>query len=96
MEKPEHERETTSADHDEKQFQSDTEKLARRHLEDPNHVITDEELKNVRVGMTPPPDQPTEEAIRDSKDKIADHKSDNEDDTIPGGQKMTPWDVIGP
>ena len=76
--------------------QSDAEKLVHRHLTDPNHVITDEEMKNIRVGMSSAPDQPTEEAIREAKDKIADHKSDSEDDTTPGGQKMTPWDVIGP
>jgi len=35
-------------------FESDTQKIVRRHLEDPNHVITDEDLKNIRVGMTPP------------------------------------------
>ena len=77
-------------------FQSDTEKLAQRHLADPNHVITDEEMKSIRVGMTPPPDVPTEEAIRNAEEKIADHKSDSEEDNIPGGQKMTPWDVVGP
>lgn len=80
----------------EEPFQSDAEKLARRHMADPSHVITDEELQSIRVGMTPPPDRPTEEAIRDAKDKIADHKADSEEDTTPGGQKMTPWDLIGP
>ncbi|HEV7332453.1 MAG TPA: hypothetical protein VGN63_15555 [Flavisolibacter sp.] len=80
----------------EQPFQSDTEKLAQRHLKDPDHVITDEEMQNIRVGMTPPPDAPTEEAIRDAKEKAADHKADNDGDTTPGAQKITPWDVIGP
>jgi hypothetical protein len=35
-------------------FESDTQKIVRRHLEDPNHVITEEELKNIRIGMIPP------------------------------------------
>jgi hypothetical protein len=35
-------------------FESDTQRIVRRHLEDPNHVITDEDLKSIRVGMTPP------------------------------------------
>ena len=76
-------------------FESDAHKLAQEHLADPNHVITDEALRNIKVGVTPAvPDKPTEEAIEDAEDKIADHKADSEDDTIPGGQKMTPWDTI--
>lgn len=34
-------------------FQSDTQKLMHRHLQDKDHVITDEELKSLRVGMAP-------------------------------------------
>jgi hypothetical protein len=77
-------------------FESDAEKLAHRHLSDPDHVITEEEMKSIRVGMPSAPDQPTEEAIRESNEKIADHKADSDDDTTPGAQKITPWDVIGP
>lgn len=75
-------------------FQSDAEKLANKHLADPDHVITDEEFANVRVGMTPPPDSPTKEAVNEAEDRAADHKSDKEDDTLPGAQKITPWDVV--
>jgi hypothetical protein len=75
-------------------FESDTQKIVRRHLSDPNHVITDEEIASVRVGMTPPHDAPTQQAIDDADDRIADKKSINEDDTLPGAQKSTPWDVI--
>ena len=77
-------------------FQTDSEKLVQRHLEDPNHVITEEDMQKIRVGMTPPPDAPTEEAIRESEDRVADHKTENEEDTTPGSQKVTPWDVIDP
>ena len=35
-------------------LESDTQKIVRRHLEDPNHVITEEELKNIRIGITLP------------------------------------------
>jgi hypothetical protein len=75
-------------------FESDTQKVVRRHLADPNHVITDEEIANVRVGMTPPPDAPTQQAVKDAADRIADDKIDSEEDTLPGAQKSTPWDVI--
>jgi hypothetical protein len=81
---------------EQQRFESDTQKIVHRHLEDQNHVITDEEIASVRVGMSPPPDGPTQQAIKDAEDRIADDKSDKEDDTIPGAQKMTPWDTIDP
>ena len=76
-------------------FQSDAEKLANKHLADPDHVITDEEFASIRVGVTPAiPDEPTRQAIDDGEDRIADKESNDEDDTIPGAQKMTPWDIV--
>ena len=74
-------------------FESDVQKLMRRHMSDPDHVISDEEMQNVRVGMSPPPDEPTQQAINEANDRIADRKADDEDDTLPGAQKMTPWDL---
>lgn len=76
-------------------FESDTQKLVRQHMEDPNHQITEEEIASVRIGMTPPIDAPTQQAVRDAEDRIADKKADSEEDTLPGTQKSTPWDVIG-
>lgn len=95
MEKQDKEREVAQ-DPPKQAFESDAEKISHRHLSDPNHVITEEEMKQIKVGMTPPPDAPTEEAIRDGENRIADHKADKEDDITPGGQKMTPWDLLGP
>ena len=74
-------------------FQSDTQRLVQKHLSDPEHEITNEELANVRVGMSPGPDAPTQQAIRESDERVADSKTDSEDDTLPGAQKITPWDV---
>ncbi|MBB1285112.1 hypothetical protein HRH25_12075 [Flavisolibacter sp. BT320] len=93
MEKRTQENETPKQD---QAFQTDSEKLVQRHLEDPNHVITEEDMQKIRVGVTPPPDGPTEEAIEESEDRIADRKAESEDDTIPGSQKVSPWDVIDP
>lgn len=75
-------------------FESDAKKLADRHLADPDHVITDEDMRNIRVGVTPPPDEPTQEAIDQADEKIADRKTTDEDKTLPGSQKITPWDVV--
>lgn len=75
------------------EFQTDTQRLMRKHMADQNHVITDEDLAKVRVGMSPGPDEPTKEAIKEADDRIADKKTLNEDETLPGAQKITPWDV---
>lgn len=80
------------------QFISDTQKIVRRHLENQHDVITEDDIRNVRVGMTPPMDEATLEAIREREEdeKIADKKTTDEDETIPGNEKITPWDIIAP
>ncbi|HZH65618.1 MAG TPA: hypothetical protein VEY10_12065 [Flavisolibacter sp.] len=35
------------------QYESDTKQIVRRHLSDPNHVITEEEIASIRIGRTP-------------------------------------------
>ena len=82
------------AEENAERFQSDAERLANKHLADPNHVITDEELASIRIGMTPPPDVPTRQAVDEAGDRVSDRKLDKEDDTLPGAQKITPWDVV--
>ena len=81
---------------DNQPFETDAEKIVRKHMEDPNHQISEEEFASVRIGMTPPPDAPTEEAIEKAEDneKVADRKTINEDDIVPGAEKATPWDTI--
>ena len=72
-----------------KKFKSDTAKVVDRHLKDPNHQITEEEIRNVRVGMTPPmnDDLPAQD------EKVADRKK-TDDETLPGSQAITPWDTL--
>jgi len=74
--------------------ESDANKLADKHLADPNHIITDEDMQKIKVGVTGEADEPTKQAVKEAEDRIADHKSDSEEDTTPGAQKATPWDVI--
>lgn len=88
---------------DEERFESDTQKLTRKHMEDENHQFTDEEIKNLRVGMSPPVlDEATEVRFEDEdaadrvEDKfIGDKKNDSSDDDT-AGKKITPWDTIDP
>lgn len=75
---------------------SDAKKLADKHLSDPNHVITEEDMSKIKVGVTGAADAPTKQAVKEAEDRIADSESDSEDDTTPGAQKMTPWDTINP
>jgi hypothetical protein len=86
--------ENNNADENNERFESDTQKVVRRHLENEDDVITDEDIRNVRVGMTPPLDEPTKAAVRESEERAADRKASNE--TAPGEQKITPWDVVEP
>lgn len=79
----------------EERFLSDTQKVVQRHLADEDDVISEEDIRNVRVGMTPPLDE-TARDVPDADEHVADHKADSEEDTTPGAQKVTPWDVIEP
>ncbi|MGN6399539.1 MAG: hypothetical protein ACTHMD_03735 [Flavisolibacter sp.] len=91
-------RNDNNEEQNEESFESDTQKIVRRHLENKDDVITDEDIRNVRIGMTPPLDAPTEEAVREweGNEKVADKKAIDEDETMPGEQEITPWDVITP
>lgn len=83
-------------------FESDTQKLVRRHLEDPDHQITDEEMQNMRVGMSPTNlDEATEarlkgdDAIEEVEEKELGDRNIEEDENT-SGDKITPWDTIDP
>lgn len=76
------------------QPESDAKKLAAKHLADPNHIITEEEMRSIRVGVVSAPDEPTKQAVKEGKDRIADTEATNEGELAPGAQKSTPWDVI--
>lgn len=75
-------------------FESDAKKLSDEHMADPNHIITEEDMRKIKIGVTGAADAPTKEAVKEAEDRIADRKADSEDDVIPGAEKTTPWDVI--
>lgn len=81
-------------------FESDTQKIVRKHLEDPDHQITDEEMQNIRVGMTPPEFSEAtnarlegEEAIEQVEKKIVGDEEQIEEDKNTRNDKLNPWDV---
>lgn len=71
------------------QFESDTQRLVRQHMEDKDHVISEEDMKNMQVGMTPPVDGEVEEEITEWQKRV-NERDDNK------GQQVTPWDTIDP
>lgn len=79
-------------------FLSDTQRIVHRHLENKDDIITEEDIASVRVGMLPPPDEPTERAIEEFEDKARDRGKidDEEDGLLPGEQKVSPWDTLDP
>ncbi|HTM93179.1 MAG TPA: hypothetical protein VL095_12220 [Flavisolibacter sp.] len=82
-------------------FESDTQKIMRRHLENKDDIITDEDIANIRVGMVPPEfDRATEsrfegdEAREEVENEITgETKEINKDENLDEGQ-ITPWDTI--
>jgi len=84
-------------------FESDTQKIVRRHLEDPDHVITEEEMKNIRVGMTPPLDGETtyermknEDLVEEEEERLIGDTDDIEESKNDKDNRVTPWDTIDP
>ena len=84
-------------------FESDTQKIIRRHLENENDVITDEDIANVRVGMVPPEfDRSTVVRFEDNeaREEVEDDLTGGtigmgKDENLDEGQ-ISPWDTIDP
>lgn len=80
-----------------KPAETDSAEIVRRHLEDENHQITDEDIRNVRVGAKD--DEPvTIGAEAEARFAEDDSKEDAEDEDLdapdPKDKPVTPWDVI--
>lgn len=56
--------------------------LLEKHLKDPNHAVTDEELKNLKVGSTPE-DTDVLKETKTKEDELRHHSPPN------------PYDVLG-
>ena len=94
---------TNSTTNGEERPLTDTQKIVRRHLENENDVITDEDIANVRIGMTPADlDEATEarfkgeDAIEEEEEDILGDIDKIEEDENTKNKKITPWDTIEP
>jgi hypothetical protein len=66
-------------------FESDTQKIIHRHLQNKDDIITDDDIRNVRIGLTPPtPDTPA----------LARFAEEGENDEEPKNNPVTPWDIV--
>jgi len=83
-------------------FESDTQRIIHRHLENKDDIITDEDIASVRIGMIPSEfDEATEARFenetRENAEKNLLNGTENmdTDENLSEGQ-ITPWDTIDP
>lgn len=74
------------------QFESDTQRIIHRHLENKDDIISEEDIRNVRVGMVPPEtlstDSEREEEIEDQVVPV-----NNSENKEPNDEPLTPYDM---
>ncbi|MGE5521906.1 MAG: hypothetical protein ACM3VS_18430 [Candidatus Dadabacteria bacterium] len=74
------------------QFESDTQKIVHRHLSDKEDIISEEDIRNVRVGMVPPDAISTDEEKEEKTEEIISNTEDN-NEKDPNDEPLTPWDI---
>lgn len=81
----------------EDRFETDAQRIVRRHLENEDDVITDEDLRSVRIGQVIP-DETNEEGEENLEELIeeAEKKNPNksDEDVKPTDDPITPWDTV--
>lgn len=79
------------------EFESDTQKIIHRHLENENDVISEEDIRNVRIGMVPPDaistNEEAEERMNEEIEEVNNSNTDN-NDTKPNDEPITSYDIM--
>lgn len=82
-------------------FETDSKKIVRRHMEDEDHVISEEEMQNIRVGVTPSDlDEATDarfgddDVVEDAEEEILGKDVDDIEEDKNNNDRITPWDAI--
>lgn len=70
-------------------FESDTQRIVHRHLQNRDDVITDEDIASVRIGMSPENFQTIGED--EPSETVANEENEAED---PENDRVTPWDTV--
>ncbi|HWJ27996.1 MAG TPA: hypothetical protein VNS32_15730 [Flavisolibacter sp.] len=79
------------------QFESDTQRIIHRHLADPDDIITDEDIKKVRIGMMPPSMETPDEMADRFEEELnlpADHQSEEEPRDRSEELPPNPWQLV--
>lgn len=77
-------------------FESDTERIIHRHLSNKDDVITDDDIRNVRIGVTPTPQQIQDKQEQFENEVESAAQSTNEEEPDQTGEPTTPWDLPRP
>src|SRR3954468_20094116 len=91
--------ESSVPDENREQFESDTQRIIRRHLENKDDVITEDDIRNVRIGMAPEFDEATESRFEDDDSKEAVEEEylgadEDREEEATEEDRITPWDTI--
>ena len=76
-----------------KPIETDSSEIVRRHLEDENHEITEEDIRNVKIVGTED-DEPVTTGAEAEARFGTDGEKNREKDKSPLAPPGTPWDVI--
>ena len=77
------------------EFETDSQKIVRRHLENENDVITDEDIRSVRIGITSSQKENPEQKLEELIDAIdSEKKTDEDSDVKVADDPITPWDTV--
>ena len=74
--------------------------LAHRHLQDPNHKTTDEELRNARIELSTPPPTDDENLFEVDNSTVLPHlpgeddQDDNKKESDHEGRSPNPYDLL--
>lgn len=79
-----------------KPMETDSSEIVRRHLEDENHKITEEEIRNVKIVGTEDNEPVTTGAEAEAILGIDENSEEAGDKTAPdpNDRPVTPWDVV--
>jgi hypothetical protein len=78
-----------------KPIETDSSEIVRQHLEDENHEITDEDIRNVKIVGTEGNEPVTTGAEIEARFGTTDSKVGDDNDTLdPNDRPVTPWDVV--
>jgi hypothetical protein len=80
----------------EDRFETDAQRIVRRHLENEDDVITDEDLRSVRIGQVIPVEtnEEGEEKLEELIEEVEKKTPYSDPDIKPNDDPITPWDAV--